>query len=281
MPAGESEAEKEESIALALAEWQQGDYTLSVQEFAAASSLNGSALEIDVEPVEGLVVISQTCDIVNFVPGREHVIVCPLVRISDKMIENVRTGRTPSAAILELSPAPTIVADLSRMMSISKAVLASLERRTGFNTDAGRGRFADSLQRKHGRFSFPDAFSNTVISELRGRILSAHNKNSSDHGKAYRSIQTVRVTAFPSWGSDSVTIHFHFVLEPESKREASRKDIASTLSEHLRKLEWPDGFIPDEPLYNLVALEDMTAAEWTQSQPVDWDFVSWAGKNLI
>lgn len=260
-----------------LSAWRQGDYTLSVKDFLSADGWSGSELEVNAYPVKGLVVVSQTCDIVNIAPGKEHVVVCPLVELTRTSLEDVRKGRSPAAALLEHPPEAHVVVDLGRMMAVNKSVLPRLERVAGFTTDEARTRFAAALQRKHGRFAFPDIFNDEVLAKLRDRILGAHGRLGSDHGKAYRSIQTARVTAFPSWDSSDADVFFHFVLEPEAKREATREQISNTLDDHLGRITWPAGFKPNDPPYALVTLQEMTAAEWTQSQAIDWDFVSLAG----
>ncbi len=71
---------------------------------------------------------------------------------------------------------------------------------------------------------------------------------------------------------------FHFVLAPEDKREAGRSEIAKTLDDHLGKIAWPAGFRASDPQYVLTTMEDMTASEWTVSQPIDWSFISSAGR---
>jgi hypothetical protein len=260
-----------------LAAWTQGDYTLSVSEFLVANGWNGTELETDAEPVEGLVVVSQTCDIVNTTPGKQHVVVCPLIKLTEKSFEDICKARSPAATTLEHPPEPCVVVDLGRMMSVNKSVLVRFERKEGFTTDEARTAFADALRRKHGRFAFPDKFNDRVLAKLRDRICAAHGKRASDHGKAYRSIHTTRVTAFPGWDAPEATVFFHFVLEPEAKREVTRAEIAKTLDDHLGRITWPEGFRLGDPAYLLVTPEEMTAAEWIASQPVDWDFVSSAG----
>jgi len=260
-----------------LAGWRQGDYTLSALEFLVANGWSGTELETDAEPVEGLVVISQTCDIVNTTPDKQHVVVCPLIKLTEQSFEEIRKARSPAAAMLEHPPEPCVAVDLGRMMSVNKSVLLRFERREGFTTDEARTAFAEALQRKLGRFAFPNKFSDEVLHKLRGRILNAHGKSESNHGKAYRSIRTTRVTAFPDWDAPEATVFFYFVLEPEVKREATRAEIGKTLDDHLGRITWPEGFRLEDPPYFLVTPEEMTAAEWIASQPVDWDFVSSAG----
>ena len=280
MTAEEGEAEARARL---LRQWRQGDYSTTITEIILATGLeDGTAvLAVDAEEVQGLVVVTQTCDIINEAAGKEYVVVCPLRELKPEVVEEVRKGRSPSAVLLDNPPAPNVVVDLGRMMSLHKSVLVRMERREGYSTDEGRTRLAEALERKHGRFAFPDAFNDDVLAKLRSRILGAHGKETSDYGKAYRSIRTARVTAFPSWEpeeGEKVEVLFHFVLHPEKDREATREAIAKALDEHLKKIEWPTGYKPGNPSYQLVLMEDMTAAEWTQSQPIDWDFISSAGR---
>jgi len=259
--------------------WRQGDYTLSRSEILSVEDWTDD-MDVAAAGVKGLVVATQTCDIVNPAPDKEYVVLCPLIEVSVQMYEDVRKGRSPFAALLEHPPGPNIVVDLGRMMSVRKSALVGMERREGFTTDEARVRFAWALERKYGRFAFPDAFSNSILAGLRKRILDSHGKQASEHGKSYRSLQTARVTGFPRWDAEQVTVTFHFVLEPEAKLQANRNQISKTLDEHLSKLVWPPGFVPSDPPYHLVTLEEMTAAEWTQSRAIDWEFISFLGMGI-
>ena len=263
-----------------LAEWRQGDYTLSAEDFLVTDAWTEDGPQVEAIPVIGLVVITQTCDIVNVVPGKEYVTVCPLVELDAKVYESIRKGRSPAGAVLEHPPAANVVVDLGRMMSLHKSLLIRFERQDGFSTDDARMRFAETLERKHGRFAFPDAFNDQILAKLRDRVLGAHGKSDSDPGRTYRSIQAARVSALPNWDAKSVTVTFHFVLEPEGRREASRDLISRTLDDHFNRLSWPTGFMAAIPPYTLETLEEMSAAQWTQTQPVDWNFISWAGTIL-
>lgn len=234
------------------------------------------------DPVHGVAVVTQTCDIVNSGPGKDHVMICPLIRVKlGAVLENIQKGRTLAAAALENPPEPDIVVDIGRMAPLHKDALAKLERHDGLTTDAGRMQFAETLERKFGRFAFPDEFNDRILTKLRERVISAHGKAASDHGKAYRSIKTVRVTASPGWNaSEDKKVVFHFILEPEAAREANRVQIAKTLDEHFSKLAWPTGFAAASPPYYLALPEEMTVDEWLRSQPIDWEFISFAGRAI-
>jgi hypothetical protein len=262
----------EEEVAK-LRHWRQGDFTLSIPQFVVIDGVDGQDFSPNGKEVVGLVAVSQTCDIVNWGEGKEWVILSPLIEVEEKIFIEVNAGRTPGGAILECAPRPNLVVDLNRMMTVHKGVLISLERQDGFKTDQGLRNFAEALERKHGRFAFPDSFNDHVLKPLRKRIKDAHEKNS-ENGRAYRSIQYVRVVASPSWDAQLVSVGFRFVLPNEAWREATRAEIAKVVEGHLGKITWPKGFQPETPPFTLQTLDEMTALEWTESRHVDWDFIS-------
>src|SRR3954463_13249239 len=225
---GASRPEPDDALADRLQEWRQGDYVLAPRQFVEIEGVEDGDLVPVADAVIGLAVVTQTCDIVNITPGKESVVVCPLREVSRAQSANIFAGRTPGAAVLEHPPAEDVVVDLNRMMSLRKEVLVGLKRQVGFTSDAARARFAESLQRKHGRFAFPDAFNEHVLGPLKDRIATSHDKDS-EHGKAYRSIQTTRVRAAPNWEADAVTVGFYFILEDEDQRVATRDKIAETI----------------------------------------------------
>jgi hypothetical protein len=160
------------------------------------------------------------------------------------------------------------------MMSIRKEVLAKLERHVGITSDPWRVRFAEALERKHGRFAFPDKFNKHVLSPLKKKIERCHGKSESENGKAYRSIRTTRVRGTPSWESCAVVVGFHFVLEDEQRRTTTRDQVAQVLAVHLLEIKWPEGFTPESPPFVLQTMDEMTAREWADSYPIDWEFIS-------
>ena len=146
------------------------------------------------------------------------------------------------------------------------------------SADEGRSRFAEALGRKHDRFAFPDTFNDHVLAKLRKWIVEAHGKVTSENGKAYRSIQIGRVTANPHRTGSDLVATFHFILVPKDEREVTRTQIAKTLGRSTsERSRGRLGFRATKPLYTM---EEMTAAEWkrARSQPIDWDFISSAGK---
>ncbi len=146
-------------IEAALSKWRQGDFVLMDCGFLAAIESNGAeGVEAGIDKaVNGLAVVSQTCDIVRLQSDRPFVNMCPLVERNQHVARDVARGRKPN--LFEIEGAPeNLFADISRMMSIKKEILANWPRRDGFMSDQGRKRFGAALERKFGRFAFPDAF---------------------------------------------------------------------------------------------------------------------------
>jgi hypothetical protein len=89
----EASAGDDEELAKALGQWRQGDYSLAVTDFVLVDELvedGGPQLDARAETVPGLVVVTQTCDIVNAVLGKDYVVVSPLRELTQQAIEDVQ-----------------------------------------------------------------------------------------------------------------------------------------------------------------------------------------------
>ncbi|MDX8479858.1 hypothetical protein RFN28_15400 [Mesorhizobium sp. VK24D] len=256
-----------------LRSWQQGDYCLDVRQVVVVDGIENGDLLPAAGDALGFAVITQTCDIVNWGPAKEWVVVAPLVEASERLIDNVRRGTTPAFAPLERPPSPEVVVDLNQAMTLHKSLLASLTRVAGFETDAARSRFADAIGRKYSRFAFPDPFADNVLRALRTKLHKSHGKDS-EQGRTYASIDFIRVVAAPSWDSRDIRVGFRFVLAPEFRRKEDRAVMSGVLGKLLAGIDWPEGFQPEDPPFTLMTVEEMTAAEWLGSQEVDLNFIS-------
>lgn len=278
-PSNSPKSSKEEP-AQAIAEWRQGDFALGVGEFflhTVPSTVEGELFESAVdESIAGLVVISQTCDIVN--DGLEgFVTVCPLVEINAEQVANVGSGRTPIYAAIEGVSNNALVADLTRMATVSKALLVQWPRSIGFQTADYARQFAHALERKHGRFAYPDDFVR-ALDKLRNRIFQKHGKPESDVGKIYRSILEIRVRAAPSWDAADAEIGFIFILNDKDKREASHDDIAKEIAEQMAKINLPKPFRSAAPPYLLVTLDDLKGRDIIESIALDYHSLTISGR---
>lgn len=266
----------DEHLAERLAAWRQGDYALDVGGFLfaevpeAGGSFDGHVVD---EDVEGLVVISQTCDVVRPTPDRLYVAVSPLVKRAAKVWNQIAVGRFPSLTVLEHPPAEGIFVDLARIMSVSKFLLASWKRNAGFTTPERAVRFAAAIERKVGRFAFPDAF-DAAMKEFQNRVRSRHNKPDSDIGKVYRSIDQLRFLATPHWEADAVEVTMIAVLHPVASRLVSYKQIATELDTQCKAVTWSAQFRWADPAFYLATADDLRGSDILNSQLADFEYLS-------
>ena len=237
----------------------------------SAKATGNPGLSIVVSEPEMMVVVTQTCDVVRSCADRPFVQLSPLIHLEGDAAGQARRGMRPRYAAV-----PAIgegaFADLDRIVTLEKSLLAGASRRPGCNNDGERRRFAASIGRKFGRIAFPDDLELTVRG-LTSRIQSKHQKNSPE-GLALAALEEIRVTASPSWDSDRIDVFLSFC-------PATTEDALHMISED----EWDsliDGWIARCNPVGAIAsvdgamlpLEEFTALEYVESDRLDLDHLS-------
>lgn len=259
-----------------LPEWCQGDYALNVGgHLYAHVPAPPSEFQYDAEEltdgIVGLIVVSQTCDIIN--PGGGHcVTVCPLIKHNEGEAKSVQKGYRPSLVALEHPPAPNVFADLSRVMAVSKELLCRWERRIGFSDPRQQRRFAAALERKFGRFAFPDDI-DRALKSFKERVWQRHDKAESKAGRVYRSFREIRLRSAPSWNAKHKEIALLFIQHDEARREATGAEIQEELKETLEKINLPEGYKWSNPKYEMATAQDFRASDLYESQPLDFEYL--------
>lgn len=275
-----SNNEKRDSVDAALKHWRQGDCVVGEQWFVhrlapdiplTEEAADAASQSVDLAETEtrGFLVISQTCDIVRSCIERPYVEVAPLVEVDVGEIQTIERGRRPRYAFVPGLKDSNLVGDLDRVMTVEKAVLASWERIAGCATDQETRYLAQALARKRTRFAFPDDFT-SFASKLQSRLQNKHDKYS-DEGEALRALREIRVRAAPSWDADPVEIMFWFIRkgdEPDFKGQSWDKLLESWLK-----------LVPTTGRFNpvngvVITLDDMTARDYVESDPLDLDHLS-------
>lgn len=129
-------------IDVALTEWRQGDLALDESWFIhvgdPAAPLSEAAAQAEAEGIQaltseaaGLVVVTQTCDIVRNCTERPYIEVAPLMRVGEEDLHAVQRGRRPAHATLPSLTQASLVADLDRVMTVEKSIVASWKRTAG------------------------------------------------------------------------------------------------------------------------------------------------------
>ena len=134
-------------------------------------------------------------------------------------------------------------------------------------------RFSQALARKRARFAFPDDFTD-FAKQLESRLLEKHDRQS-DEGRVLRALREIRVRAAPLWEAARIELTFWFIREEdEIDFEGQRWD--ALLDAWLN-------LIPATGRFTVVngavmALEDLTAKDYVESDPLDLDYLSTRGE---
>lgn len=263
-----------------IATWRQSDCVVGDDRFLFRTNMenpltdDGKAAVVEgVESgetlVRGFAVLTQTCDLVRECADLPFAEVSPLVEVDAPVLREIERGRRPSYGFIPGVADRRLVADLTRVMTVEKGVVAVWERIEGCQTDAEARRFSLALARKRARTAFPDDFTE-FASPLRDRMLEKHDKQS-DEGRALRALREIRVRAAPSWDADAVELTFWFIRnddEPAFGPEdwehclTALPEPQSTFGRFVRV----DGVV--------LTLDDLTGRDYVESDPLDLDHLS-------
>ncbi len=266
----------------ALSSWRQGDCALGEQWFAyrilperplaeysqQAVGQDPSA-SLPEEQVLGFAVLTQTCDVVRACIDRPYVEVCPLVRVDERLMSLAERGDHRRYAYIPTMASRNLVADLDRTMTVEKPLVAKWERIPGCRTDAEVRAFAEVLSRKRSRFAFPDDFT-AMAGKLQKRLREKHDKGTPE-GDALRALREVRIQASPSWDDAFVVLTFWFIRRDDDL-DHQRIDWSIWEKSWLQLVPASGRFTKVQG--QAFALEDLTAAEYVNSDRLDLDHLS-------
>ncbi|WP_419183633.1 hypothetical protein [Scytonema hofmannii] len=263
-----------------LKEWCQGDCVLGeywfIQRFNPQRPLTSDSADVAQEntdlvesEVKGFVVVTQTCDIVRSSADRPFVEVVPLVEVNEQLLYEIQKSRRPQFAYIPGVAELNLVADLDRVMTVEKAVVTQWERKVGCRSDEEIRALVQALARKRVRFAFPDDFGR-FAKKLQTRMQDKHDKESAE-GEALRTLREIRVRAAPSWNAPKVQLMFWFIRNEEQVQFGELK-WDQLLEKWLQLLPESERFQSVEGL--VVSLEDMTAKDYVESDPLDLDHLS-------
>jgi hypothetical protein len=159
------------SIDVAMASYAQGDIVAFPRfvYFDVPQQKSKRLSFVEQEP-EAIVILTQTCDVARRSQERPFIQVAPLVRIVDAdTARRCQAGAHPRYAWVPASGADGF-ADLDRVATVTKRLLATCEHSRGLRNDDERREFARSIVRKFERFAFPDDLRDS-LQPLRDRIL--------------------------------------------------------------------------------------------------------------
>ena len=282
--------EDEQEIDRALQAWRQGDISLDVGleffhlanltcphspasvQVAEALANDGEIIEARATPVldevRGVVVISQTCDVVRSCRNRPFVEVSPLIEVPGLWIEEIRRLKRPAFAYVPATVGQNLAGDLDRTMTVEKALLVGWTRIPGWETDDDLRDFARALARKRSRFAFPDDFV-AATRNLQMYLIDMHNKQTAE-GAHLRALREIRVRAAPSWDNSDVQLSWWFIKDADPLNV--QVDWPTFLDRWLSLFDQIGRFRLDPPI--ACRLEDITARDYVESDHLDLDRLS-------
>ena len=231
------------SINRATSDWYQGDFVLLEEipeklQFDMLALLTkdeteappGEELDWGHDPVEGFMIVSQTCDVARDWNGRDDrkwVVVSPLVKLREAQWKSVLKGKMPRFYVTGALARIGLALDLERAQTLSKATLAVLtpHRQSGCGTQDERRDLSQRLSEKLYRPALPDDFTSSD-SGNEGAIydlecyLEEGLKGGGDLHDFLDTVAEIRILPdstdklFP-WDPPEVQVLFFFVLRAE------------------------------------------------------------------
>ena len=283
-----SAAGYETEINKAIEAWQQGDVMIGdhlafvyvadlakplsppSREEAGASPADDETLTSIGSKVPGVVVISQTCDILKPCTEWPYVQLAALQNADKRFLEEVRKGWRPTFALLPAIEAEGLVVNLELIMTVEKSVLAGVPsklRIRGVRNDAESRELAERIARKFERFAFPDDFVDAVR-RIQERIRDKHEKKTAE-GNAYRGLREIRIVAAPSWEAEEPELTFLFIRNDEGP---VGEEFETAIGNLMERFVATGRFKNPRP--RIRSLLAMTAALYLASDPLDLDYLS-------
>jgi len=272
-----------------MAEWRQGDIVFldalpfyyvtdstspsTLESCASAQTTDARVTEfkIGAMKVVGWVILTQTCDIVRSYKFRPFIEMVPLVKVSQEILYDVQRSRRFNFAYIPAAAPLGLVADLTRTMAVEKTVIAGQPRMPGWAKDEEIVAIAGAFVRKWRRFAFPDDFILAARDLLR-HINRRHNKQD-DTGYQLRHLSEIRVIASPSWDSDRVSLRLLFIISDQASDEAF--DWPTLVGKCSGMIDTSGRFMIGEAV--ACTLDDLTAREYSLSQHLELDHLSYEG----
>ena len=282
--------EEEQEINEALQAWRQGDLSLdaglefvhladlrrphSPASVQVAESVADDGEDIEAratavaDKVPGLVMLTQTCDVLRGCRTRPFVEVAPLIEVPELWVKEIRRLKRPAFAYVSTTASKRLVADLDRTMTVEKAVVAGWARTPGWRSDEELRNFALALARKRSRFAFPDDFV-AAAGNLQSHLAGRHNRQN-EEGAHLRALREIRVRAAPSWEDRAVQLTWWFIKDADPL--GVQADWSTFVNNWLARFDRTGRFRTEPPI--ACRLEDMTARDYLESDHLDLDRLS-------
>ncbi|MGR4881471.1 hypothetical protein ACIPUC_18970 [Streptomyces sp. LARHCF249] len=145
---------------------------------------------------DGVVIISQTCDVVR--DSKEYLQVAPLIRLIGNAARQAGKGAMPGYVLVPEAGTDTF-ADLDHVATVSKHHVALLVPQRGVASTQALRLFGMRVGRRFSRFAFPDAVSEW-LQPLKGLVIDKAGRATSALGRVLdERVESLRLECSPSW----------------------------------------------------------------------------------
>jgi hypothetical protein len=249
-----------------LNDWRQSDAALLPVELPYLDlDDDGTTVISVVDAAHGVVLLSQSCDVIKDVEDKALVHVAALAKVNADELERARLGHTPGRIYLASIADKSLVVDLDSAVAVHKTLVATWERTPGCENDDAQRRFAAALARHRQRFAFPDAF-NDLVKPIRRWFEDKAGKNS-PAGRLVDSTREVRVSV-DDWEAPTRLTFLVLSADPLPAEAAQWQKDLDGLAARRKHPDYPDFE------FRLASLDDISAAEYLASDRLDWDGLS-------
>lgn len=252
-----------------LKDWRQGDFILAPFSLPVVVARSGEQSSIKrLRAEHGIVIVSQTCDVVKDTENCPYVQVAPLIRVDSDEVPHILRGKRPRLIIVPGLLGMGLAIDLDACATVSKEAIASEQRVCGCPDDSAQADLGKALARHRGRFAFPDDFNEEVAGPI-AEWISEKYKKQSQQGKLIQSIDEVRVTT-DNWDKPGF-LTFHLLCRGPLP-PVWPKEWEEAISRITKKASETSKY-PDVEII-LTTFSDISAAEYKASIELDWDGLS-------
>jgi hypothetical protein len=249
-----------------LSDWRQGDFCLDAELEIPILGHDEEGAFFGSATGRGMIVISQSCDIVRDPADRPHIQVSPLLEVNEAELSAVKGKRRPQFATFQALSDHSLVVDLDVVATVDKRVARSWRRAGGCADEAERAEFAAALARHKQRFAFPDGF-DAAIKDFR-RWIERRAEKSNNAGGMIRAIDEIRVRC-DDWSADPLVLELICVLKGDPTAmerqawDAPRADLESKIT-----TVCPDAFV------RIATKSEISLTEYQESHFLDLDGLS-------
>lgn len=175
----------------------------------------------------GVVVISQTCDIVN--SDRPNLIVAVLSEVEEHNRKAAQQQMMPRYVGLPSESEPDLYADLEFVAAVDKGKIADIEYKKGIDPKASENvrAFALSVGRRFSRFPFPDEVV-PWLAPLQGIVKDKVDKTSSPIGRLLEHVAEFRVES-TDWHLPPFEITLHIITRAGAVPTLDENEITASV----------------------------------------------------